>query len=127
MLTWVGRPGVRLLDVHEHLRSEAASVRRFPQNRDGSIAWAEVAGELVVRAEDEDTHVIEDFLREGGDLVILWGSPTIPSVLLKATEALPAISEILDVDAVFWMYRPGVLLERNAFEGTVTVGLIPPT
>jgi hypothetical protein len=44
LLKWVERPGVRLLDFHEHLRYDRASIQRFPQNRDGSIAWAAVAG-----------------------------------------------------------------------------------
>ncbi|WP_200211066.1 hypothetical protein [Micromonospora coerulea] len=127
LLTWVGRPGVRLLGRQEHLRYEAASLRLFPQNRDGSIAWTEVPGDLVVHAEDEGMHVIGEFLREDGDLVIMWGSLTIPSVFLRATEAMTRISEILDVDPVLWMYRAGALLERNFFEGTMTVARVLQT
>jgi len=84
-----------------------------------------VAGDFIIRREAEGEHLVEDFVREDGDLVIMWGSLVLPSVLLSSAEAAPRISEIMDADALLWMYRLGSLLERNYFEGVVTIAHVP--
>lgn len=128
LLTWVGRPGVRLLGFDEHVRYERATLQRFPQNRDGSIAWGEVSLDLVVRAEEDAEHTIRDFIRDDGNLVIMWGNLALPTVLLNPADAFPrvSVSEIMQAQSLFWMYRPGSLLERNYFEDTVTIAPIAP-
>jgi hypothetical protein len=127
LLMWVGRSGVRLLDFHEHQQSDRASLQRFPQNGDSSIAWASVLPAFVIRAERDDERAIEDYLREGGDVVIMWSTPALPSVLLSAAEASARISEIVATAPLLWLYRPDrdLVLERNYFEDTVTVARIP--
>lgn len=126
-LMWVGRPGVRLLDFHEHQQSDRASLQRFPQNGDSSIAWALVPPAFVIRAERDDERAIRDYLREGGDVVIMWSTPALPSVLLSVAEASARISEIVATAPLLWLYRPDrdLVLERNYFEDAVTVARIP--
>ena len=127
LLMRVGRPGVRLLDFHEHQQSDRASLQRFPQNGDSSIAWALVPPELVIRAERDDERAIGDYLREGGDVVIMWSTLALPSVLLSVAEASARISEIVATSPLLWLYRPDrdLVLERNYFEDAVTVARIP--
>ncbi|MEU4564839.1 hypothetical protein AB0F72_41200 [Actinoplanes sp. NPDC023936] len=127
LLMWAGRPGVRLLDFHEHQQLDRASLQRFPQNGDGSIVWSSVPPALVVRAERDDERAIGDFLREDGDVVIMWSTLALPSVSLSAAETSARISEIVATDPLLWLYRPDqhLVLERNYFEDTTIVARIP--
>lgn len=127
LLMWVGRSGVRLLDFHEHQQSDRASLQRFPRNGDSSIAWSSVPPAFVIRAEPDDERAIGDYLRAGGDVVIMWSTLALPSVLLSAAEAAARISEIVATTPLLWLYRPdrNLVLERNYFEDTVMVARIP--
>jgi hypothetical protein len=128
LLMWAGRSGVRLLDFHEHQRSDRASRQRFPQNGDSSIAWASVLPAFVIRADRDDEQAIGDYLREEGDVVIMWSTLALPSVLLSAAEAAVRISDIVATDPLLWLYRPDrdLVLERNYFEDTAIAARIPP-
>jgi hypothetical protein len=127
LLKWVGRSGVRLLDFRENQQFDRASLQRFPQERDGSIVWASVPPAFVIRAERDDEQAIEVYLREEGDVVIMWSTLALPSVLLSAAEASARVSEIMATDPLLWLYRPerDLVLERNYFEDTVMVARIP--
>ncbi|GAA2563730.1 hypothetical protein GCM10010435_39830 [Winogradskya consettensis] len=122
LLTWAGRPGIRLLDYAEHERCERDSLRRFPQDRDGCVDWAEVVDDLVAEGGE---HLVQEFLGGGGEVMIMWGSLSVPSVALDGAGAASRVAEILDVDAVVWMVRSGLLLERNCFDDTVRVARVP--
>jgi hypothetical protein len=128
LLMWAGRSGVRLLDFHEHQRFDRASRQRFPQNGDSSIAWASVLPAFVIRTDRDDEQAIGDYLREEGDVVIMWSTLALPSVLLSAAEAAVRISDIVATDPLLWLYRPDrdLVLERNHFEDTVIAARIPP-
>jgi hypothetical protein len=127
LLMWVGRSGVRLLDFHEHQQSDRASLQRFPQNGDSSIAWASVPPAFVIHADRDDERAIGDYLREEGDVVIMWSTLALPSVLSSAAEVSVRISDIVATDSLLWLYRPDrdLVLERNYFEDTITVARIP--
>jgi hypothetical protein len=127
LLMWSGRPGVRLLDLHEHRQFEQASLRRFSQERDGSIAWPAVPANLVIRAEPDTEHAIRTYLRENGDVVVMWGSLALPSLMISAAGASDRVPEILATDALLWLYRPDhqLLFERNYFQDTAVVARIP--
>ncbi|WP_203840571.1 hypothetical protein [Winogradskya humida] len=122
LLTWAGRPGIRLLDYADHEQCERDSLRRFPQARDGCVDWAGVADDHVAKGGDR---LVEEFLGGGGEVVIMWGSLSVPSVALDGAAAVSRVAEILDVDAVVWMVRSGLLLERNYFDDTVRVARVP--
>ncbi|GAA2714741.1 hypothetical protein [Actinoplanes palleronii] len=127
LLMWVGRSGVHLMDLAEHQQSDRASIQRFPQNGDSSIAWASVPSALMIRSGRDDELAIADYLREEGDVVIMWSTLALPSVLLSAAEASARIPEIMATVPLLWLYRPDrdLVLERNYFDDTVTVARIP--
>ncbi|MEU4220901.1 hypothetical protein [Actinoplanes sp. NPDC026623] len=127
LLMWVGRPGVRLLSFDEHRQVDRASLQRFPQERDASVAWASVPRDLVIRTERCGGRAIEDYLRDDGDVIITWGSLSLPSVLLSASETSDRVEAILATAALLWLYRPDqrLVLERNHVEDTVTIARIP--
>ncbi|BBH70113.1 hypothetical protein ACTI_67980 [Actinoplanes sp. OR16] len=124
---WVARPGLRLLDFPDHQEADRASLQRFPQERDASIVWASVPPALVISSGRDDERAIADYLREDGDVIVMWDSLALPSVLLSAAEAAARVPEIVATAALLWLYRPDrdLILERNYFEDTVTVARIP--
>lgn len=73
-LTWVGRPGVELLNLDEHLRYERESLGRYPRNSDGAIEWGAVTGGLVLCSMDSDSvelsTVIHQFSPDARSLIL---------------------------------------------------------
>lgn len=130
LLTWVGRSGVELLELGEHLQYEHQSLRRYPQGSDGAIDWNAVPGGLVLMSIESDSIDLSAVIRRSapgaGDLVFLWGSSVVPSVRMEMEVALSHLTVIIETEPEFWIYSPSdqVLLEHS-FSGVVTVARVP--
>jgi hypothetical protein len=130
LLRWVGRPGVELLDLDDHLRYERDSLGRFPRDSDGGITWDAVAGELVLGAMDAESadivEVVGEFAPEADGLVFLWGSLAMPSVRMGLEPSATHLPDIVSSIPDFWIYSPSdrVVLE-NSFSGVLTVAHVP--
>lgn len=129
-LIWVGRPGVELLTLDQHLRYERESLSRYPRNSDGTIEWSAVNDGLVLGSLDSDSielsNVIQQFAPNSGSLVIFWESLAMPSVETVFESARPYLSGIMESVAEFWVYSPiDRVLVENSFFGVVTVARVP--
>jgi hypothetical protein len=127
---WAGVPGVRLLELDEHLDVESKSLARFPRRSDGSIEWTSVDPALVLRADDEDAadliSVVEDFGSNGATLVVRPESLVMPSFEMTSEAMAAHIQQIVDSIPEFWIYRAAnqTLMERS-FAGLVTIARLP--
>lgn len=83
-LTWVGRPGITLLSLSEHLQYERASPGRFPRARSGAIACELVPDILILFASESETlnlhHMLKQWAQQTEDFIFLWGNMATPSV-----------------------------------------------
>jgi hypothetical protein len=129
-LAWVGRSGVELLDLGEHLQYEHESLGRYSRGSDGAIEWSVVADGLVLCSMDSDSielsNVIQEYAQSAGSLVFFWESLAIPSVKMESESAVSHLSSIMESMPEFWVYSPSdrVVLE-NSFSGVVTVAHVP--
>jgi hypothetical protein len=129
-LAWVGRSGVELLDLGEHLQFERESLGRYSRGSDGAIDWSAVADDLVLCSMDSDSielsNIIQEYAPGAGILVFFWGSLAIPSVKMESESAVSHLSSIMESMPEFWVYSPSsrVVLE-NSFSGVVTVAHVP--
>jgi hypothetical protein len=129
-LTWVGRSGVRLLSLDQHLQYERESLSRYPRNPDGAIEWGAVADELVLCSVDSDSielsAVVREYFPKAGSLIFFWESLTVPSVEMGIESCVPRLSDITESAPEFWIYSPGdrVVVELS-FSGVVTAAHVP--
>ncbi|SCD69478.1 hypothetical protein GA0115234_104220 [Streptomyces sp. DvalAA-43] len=129
-LTWVGRSGVQLLTLDQHLRYEHESLGRYPRNSDGAIEWSAVADELVLCSMDSDSTeqstVIQQFTPKIGNLIFFWGSLAVPSVEMGVESSLTHLPGIAEFTPEFWIYSPGdhIVVELS-FSGVVTAARVP--
>ncbi|WP_285499441.1 hypothetical protein [Actinokineospora sp. NBRC 105648] len=131
LLSWVGRPGVELLDLDRHLRTERASLDRYPRDTDGTIEWAAVPPGLVLRTADSESVdlgvVVEHDMPAARSVILLWASPAIPSVELAVGSAAPRFVDIVERAAEFWVYSPvDQVVVEYSFSGVVTAARLPP-
>jgi hypothetical protein len=128
-LEWVGRSGIRLLDLGDHLEYAGQSLGRFTLGADGAIDWNSVAEDSVLFSSSSDAvdlAVVLSRYVSNGALVFFWDSLAIPSVRMEVELAVSHLASITESMAEFWIYSPGDrLLVEHAFAGTVTVVRIP--
>lgn len=125
-IVWLGRPGVKLLDIQEHRRYERESLGGYPRDADGTVEWAEVPEGIVICSSDSDCIDIEQLVEanfsKSSDLFFFWGILAIPSVKMNTETALANISGIVEKNPEFWMYSPeDQLFLEHAFSGSVTL------
>lgn len=129
-LTWVGRPGVQLLDLAHHLQYERESLCRYPRNSDGTIKWAAVADELVLCSMNSDftelSAVIRSFVPDAGNLILFWASLAVPSVEMGLESCVYHLSDFMESVPELWISSPGgrVVVEFS-FCGVVTAAHLP--
>ncbi|MET7762357.1 hypothetical protein ABZS71_10035 [Streptomyces sp. NPDC005393] len=129
-LTWVGRPGVTLLDLDEHTRYEQGSLRRFPRSGSGAVSWDQVPDDLILFSADSETVNLEDALRRWSpdqrSLVFFRGNLAMPSVKMSHEVTWPLLPDISDKVPEFWVYAiDDDILFEESFDGTFTVSRIP--
>ncbi|WP_181701369.1 hypothetical protein [Nocardia sp. GTS18] len=127
---WVGQPGVKFLDLHQHDEYEEASIRRFSRRSDGTVNWGEVSKSLVLKAGDCDSldimETIQEFMSDSNILVFFWDSLLMPSVEMKNQYLKAYISGIIAQVAEFWVYSPsGRVLIENTLRGEITAAKVP--
>lgn len=129
-LTWVGRPGVQLLNLGQHLQHERESLSHYPLSSGGAIAWDAVTDGLVLSSAEsgstELSTVIQQFTPQAGSLIFFWGSLAVPSVEMGLELPISHLPEIVESVPELLVYSTGdrVVVE-NSFTGVVTVAQIP--
>ena len=129
-LTWVGRPGVQLLNLEQHLRYERESLSHYPRSSDGAIAWGAVVDGLVLSSMEsgsiELSTVIPRFTPKASSLIFFWESLTVPSVEMGLESSLSHLPDITESVPELWVYSPGDrIVVESSFSGVVTVARIP--
>jgi hypothetical protein len=130
-VSWVTRPGVKLLDVEQHLRYERESLGSLPRHPDGTLDLDAAGDESVLLSAYSESvdlgSVIQAYVTPGGDVVFFWDSPAVPSLRTSAELAVRWLPEITREFAEFWLFAPDdrILLESSV-SGLVTVARVPP-
>ena len=129
-LTWVGRPGVQLLSLVQHLQYERESLSRYPRNSDGAIEWGAVADELVLCSMESDSielsTVIQQFAPKADSLIFFWESLAVPSVEMGLESSISHLPEITESVPELWIYSPGDrIVVEISFSGVVTAARVP--
>ncbi|MEU4599332.1 hypothetical protein [Nocardia sp. NPDC023988] len=127
---WVGRSGVKFLDLHQHDEYEEASIRRFSRRSDGTVVWGEVPKSLVLKAGDCDSldivDTIQEFMPDSNILIFFWDSLLMPSVEMENQYLKAYIGGIIAQVAEFWVYSPdGQVLIENTLRGEITAAKVP--
>ncbi|MGA5115946.1 hypothetical protein [Streptomyces pseudogriseolus] len=129
-LTWVGRPGVQLLNLDQHLQYERESLSHYPRSSDGAISWGAVADGLVLSSMEsgsiELSTVIQQFTPRADSLIFFWESLAVPSVEMGLEFSISRLLDIAESVPEFWIYSPGDrIVVESSFSGVVTVAHIP--
>lgn len=129
-LAWVGRPGVQLLNLEQHLQYKHESLSHYPRSSDGAIAWDAVADDLVLSSLDsgsiEWSTITQQFAPKAGSLIFFWESLAVPSVEMGHELSISHLPDITETIPEFWVYSPrDHTVMENSFSGTVTVAHIP--
>ncbi|WP_432091669.1 hypothetical protein [Streptomyces sp. NRRL F-5630] len=129
-LTWVGRPGVQLLNLDQHLQYERESLSHYPRSSDGAISWGAVADGLVLSSMEsgsiELSAVIQQFAPRADSLIFFWESLAVPSVEMGLEFSISRLLDIAESVPEFWIYSPGDrIVVESSFSGVVTVAHIP--
>jgi hypothetical protein len=129
-LTWVGRPGVQLLSLDQHLRYERESLSLYPRNSDGAIEWGAVADGLVLCSMESDSielsTVIQQFAPKAGSLIFFWESLAVPSVEMGLESSISHLMDITESVPELWIYSPGDrIVVEISFSGVVTAARVP--
>lgn len=99
-LTWVGRPGVQLLSLDQHLQYERESISRYPRNSDGVIEWGAVDDGLVLCSMEsssiELSTIIQQFAPKAGSLIFFWESLAVPSVEMELESSISHLTDIAE-------------------------------
>ena len=129
-LTWVGRPGVQLLNLDQHLQYEHESLGHYPRSSDGAIAWGAVADGLVLSSMDpgsiELSSVIQQFAPKASSLIFFWESLAVPSVQMELESSISHLPDIMEYVPELWIYSPADnIVVESSFSGVVTVAHVP--
>lgn len=129
-LTWVGRPGVQLLDLDQHNQYERESIGRYPRKSDGAIDWDAVTDDLILGSVDADSNelgsVIQQFTPKANNLICFWESLAAPSADLEIECFVSSLLDITESVPEFWIYSPSdQVVVEVAFFGTLTAARVP--
>lgn len=128
-ISWLGREGVKLLDLADHLAYERQSVGRLPRASDGSVEWEHVTGASVLQAGTSTPAMLRSIGAEwisGLDqYVFFWGVLAAPSAIVRGSLARDLLITTADIFPDFWVFSPtSSILIESSFVGRVTVAKI---
>lgn len=128
--TWVGRDGVHLLTLEEHLRVERESLGAFPRRPDGTIDWSQSPDSVVSSTSADSTALaaqLDALTPETDAFVVMWGSLAIPSIRVEAHTGALLATELVSRSTELWIRcEPGpMLVEYSYFNDTLVTAKVP--